>query len=48
LSDLRGERDQLLRLLAEQAGAVKLLTDERRGKPERRGWWPWRRPKSEG
>lgn len=47
IADLRAERDRLLDLLEAQAGAVKLLTDERR-KPPRRGWWPWRRPKSEG
>ncbi len=44
LSDLRGERDRLLGLLEEQAGAVKLLTDARQQpkRVKRRGWWPWR------
>jgi hypothetical protein len=40
VDDLRSERDRLLKILEEQAGTVKLLTDERQKtqKPVRR-WW---------
>ena len=46
--DLRGERDRLLKVIEEQAGSMKLLTDQR-AKAEaeaaaaRRGFWPFRR-----
>jgi chromosome segregation ATPase len=49
--DLRGERDRLLKVIEEQAGSMRLLTDQR-AKAEveaaaasaRRGFWPfWRR-----
>ena len=41
VDDLRNERDRLLKILEEQAGTVKLLTDERQKteKPVRRRWW---------
>jgi hypothetical protein len=40
IDDLRSERDRLLKMLEEQAGTVKLLTDERQKtqQPARR-WW---------
>lgn len=47
IDDLRGERDRLLKVIEEQAGTVKLLTDQRQesaAEPsKRRRWWPWGR-----
>ena len=46
--DLRGERDRLLKVIEEQAGSMKLLTDQR-AKAEaeaaaaKRNFWPFRR-----
>ena len=42
IEDLRDERDRLLKIIEEQAGSVRLLTDQRpeTEKPTRRRWWP--------
>ena len=51
IEDLRGERDRLLKVIEEQAGTMKLITDQRdraaREKPKRRSWWPWGRSNDE-
>jgi hypothetical protein len=39
IEDLRQERDRLLKVIEEQAGSVRLLTDQRQ--PKRRRWWQW-------
>jgi hypothetical protein len=39
IEDLRQERDRLLKVIEEQAGSVRLLTDQRQSK--RRHWWQW-------
>jgi hypothetical protein len=43
IEDLRGERDQLLKIVEEHAGTVRLLTDQRAEKQERkrRSWRLW-------
>lgn len=44
IGDLRGERDRLLKVIEEQAGTMKMLTDQRETtEAKRRGWWPWGR-----
>jgi chromosome segregation ATPase len=43
IEDLRGERDRLLKIVEEHAGTVKLLTDRRAEKEQRkrRSWRLW-------
>jgi hypothetical protein len=46
IEDLRGERDRLLHVIEEQAGSVKLLTDQRQlastvAQPQAKGWRGW-------
>jgi len=40
IEDLRSERDRLLKVIEEQAGSVRQLTDQRKPEPEqaRKGW----------
>ena len=54
IEDLRGERDRLLKVIEEQAGSMKLLTDQReRADAEvgaaaaKRNFWPFRRGRAE-
>jgi hypothetical protein len=41
IEDLRGERDRLLSVIEEQAGSVKLLTDQRHPASPSKGWRGW-------
>ena len=46
IEDLRTERDRLLKVIEEQAGSMKLLTDQREkaeAESQRRGWSFFRR-----
>jgi hypothetical protein len=39
IADLRNERDRLLKIIEEQAGAVRVLTDQRQPAPPQTGFW---------
>jgi hypothetical protein len=41
--DLRRDRDRLLKVIEEQAGSVRLLTDQRVKREPRRRRWFWQR-----
>jgi hypothetical protein len=41
VADLRQERDRLLRVVEEQAGSMRLLTDQREAAPPARGLFGW-------
>jgi len=43
IADLRQERDRLLKVIEEQAGSVRLLTDQREDRERKRRRWWWRR-----
>jgi hypothetical protein len=43
LEDLRQERDRLLKVIEEQAGSVRLLTDQRLQRQPKRWRWFWQR-----
>jgi hypothetical protein len=49
IDDLQQERDRLLKVIEEQAGSVRLLTDQRLQRETRRRRWFWhRRPSGAG